>query len=79
MFYEGIPIFYYGDEQKFTGGRDPLNRETLFGYHDTTSEIYQMVKTANQVRKDEKIYDQNLEVKYADDNAFAWRISARSV
>ena len=72
LFYEGIPIFYYGDEQKFTGGRDPLNRETLFGYHDTTSEIYQMVKTANQVRKDEKVYEQNLEVKYADDNTFAF-------
>ena len=72
LFYEGIPIFYYGDEQKFTGGRDPLNRETLFGYHDTTSEIYQMVKSANQVRKDEKVYEQNLEVKYADDNTFAF-------
>ena len=72
LFYEGIPIFYYGDEQKFTGGRDPLNREILFGYHDTSSDIYQMVKTANQVRKDEKIYEQKLEVKYADDNIFAF-------
>lgn len=72
LLYEGIPIFYYGDEQKFTGGRDPLNRETLFGYHNTASDIYQMVKTANQVRKDEKVYDQDLEVKYADDNTFAF-------
>ena len=27
----GIPILYYGSEQGFNGGQDPLNRETMFG------------------------------------------------
>ena len=30
LFYEGIPMFYYGDEQYFNGGSDPQNREVLF-------------------------------------------------
>ena len=72
LFYEGIPIFYYGDEQYFNGGRDPLNRETLFGYHNTSSQIYQMIKIANEVRKNEKIYDEKFEQRYVDDNFYAF-------
>ena len=30
MLAEGIPIFYYGDEQNFNGGPDPYCREPLF-------------------------------------------------
>ena len=46
FFYEGIPTFYYGDEQYFNGGSDPNNRENMFGYHYTDSEIYKMMKIA---------------------------------
>lgn len=28
---DGIPIVYYGDEQYFSGGNDPANREPLWG------------------------------------------------
>ena len=72
LFYEGIPIFYYGDEQYFNGGSDPKNRETLFGYHYTNSEIYQMVKIANEVRKSQKIYNEKFIQRYADDYFYAF-------
>ena len=43
LFYEGIPIFYYGDEQYFDGGKDPQNREIMFEKGDTSSDIYQLI------------------------------------
>ena len=67
LFYEGIPIFYYGDEQYFSGAGDPMNREPLFGYHYTTSDVYQMVKIANEVRKSQKIYNEKFVQRYADE------------
>ena len=30
MFFRGIPIVYYGDEQGFSGGSDPGCREVLW-------------------------------------------------
>jgi hypothetical protein len=47
----GIPILYYGQEQGFTGGADPLNREPMWnsGY-DNTSVGYEYVKQLLQVR-----------------------------
>lgn len=31
---DGIPIFYYGQEQGYTGGADPANREAcVFQWH----------------------------------------------
>ena len=73
LFYEGIPIFYYGDEQYFDGGRDPQNREIMFGRHDTSSDAYQMIKIANKIRKSEKIYDEDLIEVYNDENLYAFR------
>ena len=70
LFYEGIPIFYYGDEQLYKGGNDPNNREVLFGNYKTDSEIYQMVKIANKVRKENKIYDKELRQVYADNDFY---------
>lgn len=50
---DGIPIVYYGAEQAFSGKNDPYNREALWtnpnGY-DTTSPLYQTIKTLNTVR-----------------------------
>jgi alpha-amylase len=38
---EGIPVYYYGSEQGFTGGSDPANREALWtSSYDTTSDLY---------------------------------------
>ena len=73
LFYEGIPIFYYGDEQYFNGGSDPQNREIMFGHHDNTSDAYQMIKIANKVRKDEKIYNEVLLEVYTDENLYSFR------
>ena len=39
----GIPFFYYGSEQAFNGGNDPLNRETIWNNFDRTSEIFLFV------------------------------------
>ena len=72
LFFEGIPIFYYGDEQYFNGGSDPKNREILFGKYNTQSDIYQMVKIANSVRKMFKIYDYDFIRRYADEHYYAF-------
>ncbi len=36
----GIPFFYYGDEQLFSGCNDPANRESLWNTMDTNSMMY---------------------------------------
>ena len=72
FFYEGIPTFYYGDEQYFNGGSDPNNRENMFGYHYTDSEIYKMMKIANEIRRTYKIYDEDLVQRYVDDYFYAY-------
>ena len=48
---DGIPVVYYGQEQHFSGGNDPDNREALWtsGY-DTTSPLYTLIATSNKLR-----------------------------
>jgi alpha-amylase len=46
----GIPFFYYGNEQYFNGGNDPLNRESLWNAMDTNSEGYKFISTINKAR-----------------------------
>ena len=72
FFYEGIPTFYYGDEQYFNGGNDPNNRENMFGFHDTQSEVYKMMKIANDVRRNYNVYDQDFVQRYADNYFYAY-------
>ena len=72
FFYEGIPTFYYGDEQYFNGGNDPNNRENMFGFHDTQSEVYKMMKIANDVRRNYKVYAQDFVQRYADNYFYAY-------
>jgi alpha-amylase len=43
----GIPIVYYGTEQHFAGGNDPYDREPLWNNLDTTSDLYNYIKTIN--------------------------------
>ena len=68
IFAEGIPIVYYGTEQYYGGGDDPQNREPLWNNLDTSSNLYQMLKIANQVRKDHKTYSQKYIERYVDDD-----------
>lgn len=48
---DGIPIVYAGQEQHYSGGNDPANREALWlsGF-DTDSELYKLIATANGAR-----------------------------
>lgn len=52
MIAPGIPIVYYGFEQRFTGSVDPENREPMWtsGY-DTNSALYQLLAKLHKVRK----------------------------
>jgi Alpha amylase, catalytic domain. len=49
---DGIPIVYSGQEQHYSGGSDPANREAIWlsGY-STTVELYQYIATTNKIRK----------------------------
>jgi alpha-amylase len=49
---DGIPIIYQGQEQHFSGGSDPYDREALWlsGYN-TNAQLYQFTKTVNSIRK----------------------------
>lgn len=53
----GIPFFYYGDEQGYAGGNDPLNREPLWTNLYSGSDIYKYVATINAARKSHKIWN----------------------
>ena len=68
----GIPIIYYGDEQEFNGGNDPYNRESLWPYYNTQSEIYLMLKKFIAVRQENKIWELNQVQKYADDTFYSF-------
>jgi len=57
LFYPGIPIVYYGDEQACDGGKDPNNRESLWDKMNRNSKIYQVLKKAINVRKTHKVWD----------------------
>ena len=48
---DGVPIIYEGQEQGYTGGADPANREAIWlsGY-STTSTLYTFIASVNQIR-----------------------------
>ncbi|KAI1268787.1 glycoside hydrolase family 13 protein [Xylariaceae sp. FL1019] len=48
---DGIPILYYGQEQRFSGASDPNNREPFFpSSYDTSADLYQWAASLNQIR-----------------------------
>lgn len=48
---DGIPILYYGQEQGFSGGEDPANREPMWpSNYDTASDGYRFVQMLTAVR-----------------------------
>eukprot|EP00831_Metopus_contortus_P033636 TRINITY_DN2693_c0_g1_i2.p1 TRINITY_DN2693_c0_g1~~TRINITY_DN2693_c0_g1_i2.p1 ORF type:complete len:225 (-),score=26.81 TRINITY_DN2693_c0_g1_i2:168-842(-) len=57
LFFKGIPIVYYGDEQGFDGGMDPLCREPLWHDMKTNSPLYKSLKRAISVRKAYEIWN----------------------
>ncbi|PWN50517.1 alpha-amylase [Violaceomyces palustris] len=49
---DGIPIIYYGEEQRYAGGNDPYNREALWGSgYPTNSPLYVHIQKVNKLRK----------------------------
>ncbi|KAL3417883.1 alpha amylase [Phlyctema vagabunda] len=49
---DGIPIVYYGAEQRFNGAADPDNREALWlaeGGYNTEAPLYKLVKKLNKI------------------------------
>ncbi|KAJ8098479.1 alpha-amylase [Lipomyces tetrasporus] len=52
FFVTGIPVIYYGFEQRFDGGYDPINRETMWssGYNASVP-LYNYIARLNAIRK----------------------------
>jgi alpha-amylase len=49
---DGIPCVYYGDEQEFSGGNDPANREDMWSSgFDTSGATFQWVRKLTRMRK----------------------------
>uniref|UniRef100_A0A7S3MMW5 alpha-amylase n=1 Tax=Favella ehrenbergii TaxID=182087 RepID=A0A7S3MMW5_9SPIT len=68
----GIPFFYYGDEQMFSGGNDPANRESLWDAMDTGSDMYKFVATINQARQSAEGWAHDYVERYVLDDFFAY-------
>eukprot|EP01017_Pseudomicrothorax_dubius_P042881 TRINITY_DN705_c0_g2_i2.p1 TRINITY_DN705_c0_g2~~TRINITY_DN705_c0_g2_i2.p1 ORF type:complete len:402 (-),score=89.97 TRINITY_DN705_c0_g2_i2:110-1315(-) len=68
----GIPIVYYGSEQGFSGGNDPGCREPLWGHMNTSSPLYQFLKTIISYRQQLKWWQYPQVERYADDNFYAF-------
>ncbi|KAG8983820.1 hypothetical protein FRB90_005717 [Tulasnella sp. 427] len=47
---DGIPILYYGQEQRFSGAGDPLNREPLWTSQYSQGDAYKFITLLNEVR-----------------------------
>lgn len=61
---DGIPIIYAGQEQHYSGGDDPDNREAVWlsGYN-TESDLYKLIGQANAIRS-QAIYRDSRYVTY---------------
>nr|CAG4712802.1 unnamed protein product [Naegleria fowleri] len=73
---EGIPIFYYGSEQGFSGGVDPQNREPLWTTNfNENSYLYQFVQKITKFRNMhiQEFIQNPLQVeRYAANNFYAF-------
>ena len=68
----GIPIFYYGSEQAYSGGADPNNREPLWSNMNKNHEIYIFIQTINRARAAQRSPTQPFAEKWVDDNLYAF-------
>ena len=75
----GIPIIYQGQEQGFSGGNDPSNREALWtSAFSTKSALYTLIASLNQIRNHEVFSNPSCltsrtSVIYTDDHNIALR------
>ncbi|KAL8936152.1 MAG: hypothetical protein Q9216_005084 [Gyalolechia sp. 2 TL-2023] len=75
----GIPIIYQGQEQGFSGGNDPSNREALWtSSYSTQSTLYRFIASINQVRNRDvyanpSFLDTPASVIYSDNHNIALR------
>lgn len=79
MLMDGIPIVYQGQEQRYTGGGTPYNREAIWlsGYN-TTAELYTWIADLNTIRSwaisvDPTYLDYNAYSIHSDSNTIAMR------
>ena len=72
LLWEGIPVFYYGGEQYYSGGLDPNNREPLWDNYNTNTELYRYIAKVNALRKQVNIWDLSIVQRYVDDNFYAF-------
>ena len=72
LLWEGVPVFYYGGEQYYSGGNDPNNREPLWDNYNTGTDIYRIIGIVNALRKSVSIWNLNIVQRYADDNFYAF-------
>ena len=73
LFSKGIPIFYYGDEQGFAGGKDPGCRETLWTNMDEQHELYKYVQKVNKIRTEKEIWNHEAEEIWVEDDLYVIR------
>ena len=74
VFWEGIPIVYYGDEQYFDGGGDPGCREALWESNfNTSTPLYQYYKQALNVRKKKEIWKKDSDELHYETDLYAFR------
>ncbi|KAL8843695.1 MAG: hypothetical protein Q9176_001903 [Flavoplaca citrina] len=73
----GIPIIYQGQEQGFSGGNDPANREALWtSDYSTKTPLYMLIASVNQIRNHEvfaspQYLTASTEVIFTDDHHIA--------
>ncbi|KAI6658435.1 Acid alpha-amylase-like [Oopsacas minuta] len=74
IFQEGIPIIYYGTEQGFAGGKDPNNRESLFGNFNQNHILYRVISTINKFKLSQgsDVYNSQQIQRYSDDQFYAY-------
>jgi len=73
MTWPGIPIHYYGDEQAYAGGNDPLDREILWpNLGNTNSQMYTFTTKVVQYRKANQVWNYPFVERYAADNFYCF-------
>jgi alpha-amylase len=76
IFWEGIPVIYYGDEQYLSGGPDPGCREALWDLnpaYNTESLLYKYYKTGLFYRKNLSLWEKDLEQLVCEKSQYAFR------
>jgi alpha-amylase len=79
MLADGIPIIYEGQEQHYSGGDDPYNREAVWlSDYSTTAPLYTFIATVNQIRnqaiyRDDDYLTYMAYPIYSDDSTIAMR------